>query len=146
MSCKALTMTAIAAAIALAFAAPAIAGMSKPDYQSSKKDIESAYEAAKASCGPLKANAKDVCVAEAKGKEKVARAELEVSYQPTVKTRYDARIAKAEAQTQQSAPQFAPLDMGEADNRPLRYGANFRAARNHKEQAGTRENLLALRV
>jgi len=45
------------------------------------------------------------------------------------------RIAKADNPTQQSAPQFAPLSMGEADNRPLRYGANFRAARNHKEQA-----------
>src|SRR5687768_9598404 len=98
MSCKTLTMTAIAAAIALALGAPAIAGMSKPDFQSSKKDIEFAYEAAEACCGPLAANAKDVCIAEAKGKEKIARAELEVSYEPTVKTRYDARIARAQAE------------------------------------------------
>ena len=38
------------------------------------------------------------------------------------------RIAKAEPATQ-SAPQFAPLEMGTADDRPLRYGADFRAAR-----------------
>jgi hypothetical protein len=98
MSCKTLKMSAIAAAIAVALGAPAMAGMSKPDYQASKKDIESAYEAAKASCGTLAANAKDICVAEAKGTEKIARAELEVAYQPTVKTRYDARIARAEAE------------------------------------------------
>ncbi|NUO76925.1 MAG: molybdopterin-dependent oxidoreductase [Lysobacter sp.] len=35
------------------------------------------------------------------------------------------RIARAEP-VQESAPQFPPLPLGEADNRPLRYGANFR--------------------
>ena len=97
MKCN-LTLSAIAAAIALALAAPAIAGMSKPDYQSSKKDIESTYDAAKAGCGPLAANAKDICMAEAKGKEKIARADLEVAYAPTVKNRYDARLARAQAE------------------------------------------------
>jgi len=38
------------------------------------------------------------------------------------------RIAKA-APASQSAPQFAPLEMGAADDRPLRYGADFRAQR-----------------
>ncbi|MDR7099890.1 anaerobic selenocysteine-containing dehydrogenase [Lysobacter niabensis] len=45
------------------------------------------------------------------------------------------RIAKADVATNQSAPQFAPLSLGEADNRPLRYGADFRAARKREEQA-----------
>jgi anaerobic selenocysteine-containing dehydrogenase len=44
------------------------------------------------------------------------------------------RIAKAEPASE-STPQFAPLKMGEADNRPLRYGASFRAARTEEEQA-----------
>ena len=44
------------------------------------------------------------------------------------------RIAKAEPASE-STPQFAPLKMGEADNRPLRYGASFRAARAEEEQA-----------
>ncbi|HEV8693608.1 MAG TPA: molybdopterin oxidoreductase family protein [Lysobacter sp.] len=47
------------------------------------------------------------------------------------------RIAKAEATTQ-SAPQFPALNMGDADNRPLRYGADFRAARAEEKQARTR--------
>jgi anaerobic selenocysteine-containing dehydrogenase len=45
------------------------------------------------------------------------------------------RIAKADVPTSQSEPQFAPLNFGEADNRPLRYGANFRAARKREGQA-----------
>jgi len=39
------------------------------------------------------------------------------------------RIAKADAAAESAAtsePQFAPLEMGSADNRPLRYGAGFR--------------------
>ena len=38
------------------------------------------------------------------------------------------RIAKV-ADASASAPQFAALELGEADDRPLRYGAQFRAAR-----------------
>jgi hypothetical protein len=44
------------------------------------------------------------------------------------------RIAKAEPASE-SAPQFAPLKMGEADNRPLRYGAVFRASREAKDES-----------
>ena len=36
-------------------------------------------------------------MAEAKGKESVAKAELEVEYKPSPKARYEARVAKAEA-------------------------------------------------
>jgi len=45
----------------------------------------------------LSGNTKDICIAEAKGKEKVAKAELEARNEPTAKNRYDALIAKAEA-------------------------------------------------
>jgi hypothetical protein len=43
------------------------------------------------------------------------------------------RIARTDPATQ-SAPQFPALELGAADNRPLRYGANFRAARAEAEQ------------
>ena len=97
MKCRILTMTAIAAAIAATFGEPSAAGMSKPDYLSSKDRIAAEYKTAKAACEPLSSNAKDVCMAQAKGGEKVALAELTASYQPTVKARYDARLAHAEA-------------------------------------------------
>ncbi|MFC5570251.1 molybdopterin oxidoreductase family protein [Lysobacter yangpyeongensis] len=45
------------------------------------------------------------------------------------------RIARADDPMQQSEPQFAPLALGEADNRPLRYGAGFRAQRKKEQQA-----------
>ena len=41
---------------------------------------------------------------------------------------FDLRVSirKADAQADESAPQFAPLAFAEADERPLRYGADFR--------------------
>ena len=39
--------------------------------------IEADYKAAKAKCSPMKGHEKEVCEADAKGKEKVAKAELE---------------------------------------------------------------------
>lgn len=62
-----------------------------------KDRIAAAYKTDKAACDPMKGNAKDICVIEAKGKEKIAKAELEVSYKPTRKSRYASSIAKAEA-------------------------------------------------
>jgi hypothetical protein len=69
----------------------------RPDYDAAKKAIAADYKAAKTRCEPLAGNAKDICAAEAKGKEKVALAELGAAYKPTSKTHYDARVAKAEA-------------------------------------------------
>jgi hypothetical protein len=94
---KTFTLTAIAAAIVLAAPAAALAGMSKADYQTAKTTIEGDYKTNKAGCEPLAANAKDVCMVEAKGKERVALAELGAAYKPTEKARYDARLARADA-------------------------------------------------
>ena len=92
------TMTVLATAIALSFGAAALAdSMTKPQHTSAKNEIAATYKAAKVSCDALKANAKDICMAEAKGKEKVALADLEVSYKPTTKARYEARVARADA-------------------------------------------------
>ena len=92
------TITAIAAAVSLAFSACAMASsMTKYEYKAGKKGIEADYTSMKSGCDPLIANAKDICKAEAKGKENVALAELEAAYKPTAKTRNDVRIAKADA-------------------------------------------------
>lgn len=95
---KNLTIKSIALAITLAFSAGAMAeGMSKTDYKAGKDKISAEYKTSKASCGSLSGNANDVCVAEAKGKEKVAKVELEATYKPSQKAHYEARVAKAEA-------------------------------------------------
>jgi hypothetical protein len=71
--------------------------MSKTDYQAAKKGISATYKTDKAACGSMTANAKDICVQEAKAKEKVAGAELEFSYtgKPADQTRV--LVAKAES-------------------------------------------------
>ena len=64
----------------LTLTAASAQAMSKPDYKASKQAISSAYKTDKAGCASLKDNAKDICVEEAKAKEKVAYAELEFNY------------------------------------------------------------------
>ena len=91
-------ITAIAAAIALAFSAGAMAtSMSKDDYTSGKASIAAQYKSARAGCDSFSANAKDVCMAEAKGKENVAKAALEAEYKPSEDARYKVRVARADA-------------------------------------------------
>jgi hypothetical protein len=89
---------AIAAVLAMApIASTAATGMTKDEYKSSKDKIVADYKAAKASCGTLAGNAKDICMAEAKGNEKVAKAELEARHTGKEKDQYDLRKAKADA-------------------------------------------------
>ena len=93
-----LKINAIALALGFAFSAGAMAqSLSKDDYKAGKDRITAEYKTAKAGCATLAANAKDICVAEAKGQEKVAKAELEASYKPSEKARHAVSMAKAEA-------------------------------------------------
>ena len=91
-----LTTTAIAAAVAMAFCTAA-AAMTKDEYQAAHKAIDAYYKTAKASCNLTNGNAKDVCLAEAKGKHEIANAENELSYKPTTAHRNDVRTARAKA-------------------------------------------------
>lgn len=69
--------------------------MSKPDYQAAKTRICADFKTAKVTCDALSGNGKDVCVSEAKGKEKLARAELEANY--TGKDKDRAKVANVKA-------------------------------------------------
>jgi hypothetical protein len=73
------------------------ATLAKPDYTAAKTRLSADYKAAKAACDPMAANAKDICVAEAKAVEKVARAELEYSYTGMPKDQNKIMVAKAES-------------------------------------------------
>jgi hypothetical protein len=68
----------VAAVLALPMAHAA--NTSKEAYKSGKDAISAQYKTDKAACDSLSGNAKDICVAEAKGKEKVAKAELEYNH------------------------------------------------------------------
>lgn len=72
--------TSLIVAALLSFTAAQAATLTKAEYTADKTRISAEYKADKKACDALKANAKDVCVQEAKAKESVARAELEYSY------------------------------------------------------------------
>ncbi len=56
------------------------AAMTKADYEATKSKISAQEKTDKKACGSLSGNAKDICVEEAKGKESVAKAQLEYDY------------------------------------------------------------------
>lgn len=86
----------IAVAAALGCATSAMA-LTKAEIKTEKDRIAAEFKASKAKCDDLKGNAKDICMAEAKGTNKVAKAELEARDKDTAKARYNVRIARAEA-------------------------------------------------
>jgi len=91
-------LTALSAAFCLAMSAGAIGGtISKTDYKAAKEDVAARYKSDAAACTAMTGNAKDICIEEAKGRENVARAELEANDSPSARHRYDVRIAKADA-------------------------------------------------
>ena len=88
--------TIIAAAL-LALPVSQAFAMTKVEYKADKSRISADYKADKKACAAQSGNAKDICVKEAKGKEKVARAELENTYVATDKNRNKVLVAKAES-------------------------------------------------
>jgi hypothetical protein len=92
------TISSFALAVSLAFSVNAMAqNMSKDEYKAAEKRIAAEYKLDKANCGSLAGNAKDICKAEAKGKNKVAEAELEAQYKPSKKATYEVSVTKAKA-------------------------------------------------
>ena len=100
--------TLITLTAALALGAGAMAeGLSKSGYKAGLEKIESDYVSAKVACDEMTANAHDICLARAKGAERVARAELEASYKPSAKTRNQVRVVKAKSDYAAAREQYA---------------------------------------
>ena len=104
-------LLSIAAAVALALAGAAQAQsttrtdsdkpraehkVDRKAMKAEKDKIEADAKAAKAKCGSMKGNEKDVCQAEAKANEKVAKAELEQKYEPSDRHARKVEETKAE--------------------------------------------------
>jgi hypothetical protein len=87
----------MAIAMAASLVSTGAMALSKDEYKAQKDRISADYKLAKNNCDPLKSNAKDICVSEAKGIEKVARAELEAQYAPSEKATYKVGEARADA-------------------------------------------------
>jgi hypothetical protein len=93
---KVTRLLVMAAALSLASAGPLFAA-DKDASKAEKERISAEAKAAKEKCKDMKGNAKDICMAEAKGQEKVAKAELAAKNKDTPKNRYDVAAAKADA-------------------------------------------------
>ncbi len=95
LTCASLTVgTAGMLSTAAAHAADAAA---KDRYEATQKSAEAGYKASVARCKALKDNAKRVCVERAKGNEAIAKANAQADYEQTPKARYEAAVAKADA-------------------------------------------------
>ena len=107
-----LKLTIIAASLALGFAGAAQAQSStntgpsaargdtaRADRAQKRADedrVKAEYKSDMAKCKPMKGNEKDLCEADAKGKEKVAKAELDAKYANTERNQRKVDEAKAE--------------------------------------------------
>jgi hypothetical protein len=83
-------------ALTCAFSNAALA-MTQVEYKTQKDKISGDYKVSRDKCDSLKANAKDICVSEAKGAEKIAKAELEANYEPTARNTEKVSMAKGDA-------------------------------------------------
>ena len=91
------TLMTFAVAAALGFSGMGYAALSKQERKAEQDRISSDYKTAKNNCKGMKGNTKDICMAEAKGANKIAKAELEARDKGTPKAQANARIARAEA-------------------------------------------------
>ncbi|MEW6706062.1 MAG: hypothetical protein AB1430_14550 [Pseudomonadota bacterium] len=73
-------------------------GMSRDQKQAEEDRIEQTAKADKEACKSMSGNAKDVCEAEAKAKEKVAKAELDARFSGSERDRAKVADIKAEAE------------------------------------------------
>ncbi len=93
-----LKFTSLAIAVALGMSASAYAGLlSKDEIKRTEDRISADFKAAKQACDGRSGNAKDICMAQAKGNEKVAKAEFDARDKGTAKARQEFLLAKAEA-------------------------------------------------
>ena len=77
------------------FAGPAIA-LTKAEYDTQKNQVTADYKVNRDKCGSLQDNAKDICMSQAKGAEKVAKAELEAQYKPSPKNTREVAMIQAD--------------------------------------------------
>lgn len=89
--------TAIAMAALLTASGAFATTMVKADYAAGKNRISADYKADKEACAKFSGNEKDVCMEQGKGKEKVARAELEYNYSGKMSDSNKVAVAKADA-------------------------------------------------
>ena len=92
-------MSVIAAALSVAYAGPLFAAdnAARDQMRADRDRIQADAKAARDGCKSMKGNERQVCMAEAKGVERVAKAELEAKQNDTPRNRQKVAEAKADA-------------------------------------------------
>ena len=72
------------------------ATMTRADHGAAEDRIEATYKSERNTCNMQKSNAKDVCIEQAKAKEKVAKAELQANYTGKTSDKDKLRLVKAD--------------------------------------------------
>ena len=85
-----------AGALLLLCAATAQAGDTSAALELQRIDAE--FDAARERCDDLAGQAKDICLAEARAERRIRKVEVAARGQGTTKARYDAQVARAEAE------------------------------------------------
>jgi hypothetical protein len=94
-SVQAVALVVVAVLPGLASAAPA--NMSMADYLTRKRQINVTSRAAQNACSASPAAEKEICLSTVIGTDGVAKADLEVAYRSTPRSRFDATEARAQA-------------------------------------------------
>jgi hypothetical protein len=71
--------------------------MTRAEYTTAKDSISSTYKSEKKACSASTGNSKDICKEQAKGKEKIARAELEFKRSNSISDNRKVSVAKADS-------------------------------------------------
>ena len=99
-------------------------GISRDEYNREKDRVEADAKAAKEKCKSMKDNAKDICEAEAKANEKIAKKELDYKKNPNDKNKTDwekmkvegaYEVAKEKCEDQKGADQASCKKAAKAD-------------------------------
>jgi hypothetical protein len=100
-------MIALCTTAGLALAGPAAAQvassgataapLSKEGFATAKTEAGATYKVDKDACSSLSGNSKDICLAQARGKERIAKADAQAAYEGTPKARQAALVAHAQA-------------------------------------------------
>jgi len=91
-------ISAFLAISSLAFSSGAIAqNMSEIEYRAAEKSIVNEHKSDQLKCGLFADNDKDICMAVAKGKEKVAKTKLEARYKPANNSDYKISVVQGKA-------------------------------------------------
>lgn len=88
----------IALVAALGWCGASLAAEPAPSHALALQRVDADYEAARARCDPLAGQVQEICLAAARAARLIEKADIAARAQGTSKARYDAQIARAEAE------------------------------------------------